>query len=108
MPHFALLVYERAPGGFADLPADVLAAHGQVEARITASGGALVAGYATRSDQDTYTLRDRSVAQGPFAPADASLAGLLVVDARDLEHAVHIADYIPTLDGGVEVRPLLG
>jgi hypothetical protein len=31
-----------------------------------------------------------------------------VIEARDLDHAIALAKLTPVVDGGVEVRPLLG
>lgn len=109
MPHYAILIYEReTPGGMADLPPEVLAAHGRVEALITASGGTLIAGYATEPDSMTRSRRGPVVTDGPFVTGEQAMAGFLVVEARDLGHAVEIGGFVPVLDGGVEVRPLLG
>jgi hypothetical protein len=31
-----------------------------------------------------------------------------VIEARDLDHAIALAKLTPVMDGGVEVRPLIG
>jgi hypothetical protein len=36
------------------------------------------------------------------------LAGVFVIEARDLDHALALAKLTPIMDGGVEVRPLIG
>ena len=36
------------------------------------------------------------------------LGGIFVIEARDLDHALALAQLTPIVDGGVEVRPLLG
>jgi PII-like signaling protein len=36
------------------------------------------------------------------------LAGATVIEARDLDHALELARMVPIVEGGVEVRPLLG
>ena len=33
---------------------------------------------------------------------------MFVIEARDLDHALALAKLTPIVDGGVEVRPLLG
>ncbi len=33
---------------------------------------------------------------------------MFVIEARDLDHAIALARLTPIMDGGVEVRPLLG
>ncbi|QRP48183.1 YciI family protein [Amycolatopsis sp. FDAARGOS 1241] len=109
MPHYAILIYEReTPGGVADLPPEVLEAHARVESRIADTGGALIAGYATEPSAKTRSLRGSAVTEGPFAVSPEAMAGFFIVEARDLDHAVQIGTFVPVLDGGVEVRPLLG
>ena len=36
------------------------------------------------------------------------LSGIFVIEARDLDHALELARMTPIVDGGVEVRPLIG
>jgi hypothetical protein len=36
------------------------------------------------------------------------LAGVFVIEARDLDHALDLARMTPIAQGGVEVRPLVG
>ena len=45
---------------------------------------------------------------GPFIETKEVLAGVFVIEARDLDHALALAKMTPIVDGGVEVRPLLG
>jgi hypothetical protein len=45
---------------------------------------------------------------GPFVETKEALAGLIVLEARDLDHAIELARLTPIAHGGVEVRPLLG
>lgn len=54
--------------------------------------------------QDGHTL----TTDGPFLETKEVLAGVTVIDARDLDHAVALAKLTPIVDGGVEVRPLIG
>ena len=35
-------------------------------------------------------------------------SGVYLIEARDLDHALELAKMTPIVDGGVEVRPLLG
>jgi hypothetical protein len=50
----------------------------------------------------------RDVTDGPYVEAKDLVLGFLVVEARDLAHAVELARGCPMLDGGgnVEVRPV--
>lgn len=48
-----------------------------------------------------------SVTDGPFAETKEQLAGFYLVEARDLNEAIHIAAKIPPArEGSVEVRPV--
>lgn len=50
----------------------------------------------------------RSTSDGPFAETKEQLGGYYLIEARDLEEAIHLAGRIPGARlGSVEVRPLL-
>jgi hypothetical protein len=50
----------------------------------------------------------RLVTDGPFAETHEQLGGYFIVEARDLDDALHIASRIPAArKGTVEVRPVL-
>jgi hypothetical protein len=109
MSQFAILIFERElPGGMADMPPEVLEAHGQVEGKVKASGGSIVHAHATQPSNTAKAVRGPDVTDGPFAAGEQTLSGFFVVEARDIDHAVEIAGFVPIMDGGVEVRPLLG
>lgn len=52
--------------------------------------------------------KQKSVHDGPYAEAKDVVGGYMVIDARDLPHAVEISKGCPILDvgGSVEVRPI--
>jgi hypothetical protein len=55
-------------------------------------------------------IRDtkRSVIDGPFAETREQLGGYFLVDAKDLDDALRIADRIPAAKKGtIEIRPLM-
>ena len=61
--------------------------------------------------QTATTLRVRngkvSISDGPFAETNEQLAGFYLVEARDLNEAIHIASQIPPARvGSIEVRPV--
>jgi hypothetical protein len=58
----------------------------------------------------TVRMRDgrRHVTDGPFIETKEAMAGIFVLEARDLDHALALAALTPIVDGGVEVRPLTG
>ena len=54
------------------------------------------------------TIRAGSVTDGPYIEAKDIVLGFLVIEARDLAHAVDLSRGCPMLagDGSVEVRPV--
>ena len=105
MAKYAILIYERvAPE---DLPPEVMEAHGAVPAQVAALGGKEVAGLALEPSATATSIRGGVVTDGPFIETKEVLAGLTVIEARDLDHALAIAKLTPIVDGGVEVRPLI-
>lgn len=106
MPQYAVLIYERT--AVEDLPPEVMEAHGALPGRIAAEGGKEVAGLALEEPGTATSIRDGVVTDGPFIETKEILAGVFVIEARDLDHAVTLAKMTPIVDGGVEVRPLLG
>jgi hypothetical protein len=106
MPQYAVMIFERvAPE---DLPPEVTQAHGRLPERIAEQGGREVAGMALQPNETAISIRGGVVTDGPFLETKEVLAGVTVIDARDLDHAVALAKLTPIVDGGVEVRPLIG
>jgi hypothetical protein len=106
MTQYAVLIYERvAPE---DLPPEVMEAHGQLPQQIAEQGGREVAGMALQPNETATSIRGGVVTDGPFIETKEVLAGIFVIEARDLDHALALAKLTPIADGGVEVRPLLG
>ena len=50
---------------------------------------------------------DLVLTDGPFIESKEAIAGVFVLEARDLDHALALAKLTPIVDGGVEVRPLV-
>lgn len=72
--------------------------------------GYFVGGEALQSARNAITLRYRngkvSVTDGPFAETKEQLGGLLVLEARDLNHAIQLIAKHPGVRGGpFEIRP---
>lgn len=106
MAQYAVLIYERvAPE---DLPPEVMEAHARLPGRIAEQGGREVAGMALEPSETATSIRGGLVTDGPFIETKEVLAGVFVIEARDLDHALALAKMTPVVDGGVEVRPLLG
>jgi hypothetical protein len=108
MARYAVMMFEReTPGGVADIPPDVMAAHMSLPDRVREAGGRIHAGLALEQTATATTIRDDVVTDGPFIESKEALAGLFILEARDLDHALALARMTPIVSGGVEVRPLL-
>jgi hypothetical protein len=109
MPQYAILLFEReTPGGVADIPPEVMEAHGRVPQQVEELGAKIVAAFATQPTDTATTIRGDVVTDGPFIESKEAMAGFFVVEAKDLDQALAIGKLVPVMDGGVEVRPLLG
>ena len=106
MPQYAVLLYENVPPD--DLPPEVQAAHGAMPGRVAEAGGRILAGMALHESSTATAIRGDLLTDGPFIETKEELAGVFVIEARDLDHAVALAKMTPVVDGGVEVRPLIG
>ena len=74
--------------------------------------GNLLAAHALDQVRTAKTLRTRDgnvlVTDGPFAETKEQIAGFVVIEAKDLDEAIHLASRIPPARlGGVEVRPII-
>ena len=74
--------------------------------------GILLAAEALESSSTARTVRVRSgkasITDGPFAETKEQVAGFILVEARDVAHALDIAAEIPLARiGAVEVRPVM-
>jgi hypothetical protein len=109
MAQYAVMIFEReTPGGVEDIPPEVLEAHGALPDRIAEAGGKVVAGMALEQSGTATSIRGGVLTDGPFVESKEAIAGVFVIEARDLDHALELARMTPIMDGGVEVRPLLG
>jgi hypothetical protein len=106
MPEYAVLIYERVPP--AELPPEVMAGHGALPEKIAEAGGRTIAGLALEQPSTATSIRDGALTDGPFIETKEVLGGIFLIEARDLDHALELAKMTPIVDGGVEVRPLLG
>ena len=106
MTTYAVMIFERVPP--AELPADVMRRHGELPDRIAEQGGRTIAGLALEAPDTATSIRDGAVTDGPFIETKEVLGGIFMIEARDLDHAIALAKLTPIVDGGVEVRPLVG
>jgi hypothetical protein len=105
MAQYAVLIFERKN---TELPPEILEAHMRLPGRIAEHGGRIVAGMALEGPETATAIHGDLVTDGPFIETKEALAGVFVIEARDLDHALALARLTPILDGGVEVRPLAG
>jgi hypothetical protein len=92
-----------------EMPSEELEAHNRYAAQIEKLGGTIVSGQALQPSTTATSIRGDVVTDGPFVESKEVLGGFTVIEARDLDHALEIAQLSPaTRRGGVEVRPLLG
>jgi hypothetical protein len=109
MAQYAVLIFERGtPGGVADIPPEAMRARMELDGRIAEQGGRIVAGMALEQTATATTIRGDLVTDGPFIETKEALAGVIVLEARDLDHALALAKLAASVHGAVEVRPLIG
>ncbi len=109
MAQYAVLIFEReAPNGVVDIPPEIMEGHLNLPERIAEHGGRVVAGLALEPNATATSIRGDLVTDGPFIETKEALAGVFVIEARDLDHALALARMTPVVSGGVEVRPLIG
>jgi hypothetical protein len=106
MARYAVLMFERVPP--AELPPEVMAAHGALPDRIAEAGGKVIAGLAIEGPDTATTIQGETLTDGPFIETKEAMGGLFIIEARDLDHALKLAAMTPIVDGAVEVRPLIG
>lgn len=108
LTQYVVLIYEHeTPNWPDDLPPEIMQANEELDARIAELGGRVVAGLALQPSGTATAIRGGVLTDGPFIETKEALAGLYVLEARDLDHAIALAAMTPVADGGVEVRPLL-
>jgi len=75
------------------------------------NSGQCLASEALQSVQTATTVRVRNdsitITDGPFAETKEQLSGFYMIDAKDLDDAIHIASNIPPAKvGSIEIRPI--
>ena len=106
MAQYLVLIYEdeaawAAGGPAAEAASKAHAEFGQKHADVLLGGNAL------QPTSTATTIRDGVVTDGPFAETKEALGGYYLIEADDLDQALAIAKEVPTLAGGIEVRPVL-
>ena len=108
MARYVVLIYEQpTPDWPDDLPDEVMQGNLELDGRIADAGGRVVAGLGLHPGGTATAIRNGVLSDGPFIETKEGLAGLYILEARDLDHALSLAAMTPVAAGGVEVRPLL-
>jgi hypothetical protein len=106
MAQYLVLIYEDEAAWAAGGPAAEAVSRAHVEFG-QAHGGAVLGGNALQPTSTATTIRDGVVTDGPFAETKEALGGYYLIEADDLDQALAVAKEVPTLAGGIEVRPVL-
>lgn len=107
MPQYAVFMYEQeTPNGADDIPQEVMDAHAALPDRVAEQGGRIYAGLAFEPIGSSTSVRDDVVTDGPFIESKEAIAGIFLLEADDLDHALALAKLTPIMAGGIEVRPL--
>lgn len=74
-------------------------------------GGHFLAAQALESVSSAKTLRVQNgrllITDGPFAETREQIGGFILIEAKDMDEAMHLASKIPAIRlGAVEVRPV--
>ena len=105
---YVVLIYEHeTPNWPDDMPAEVMEAAEAFDGWVAEQGGRMVAGLALQPSGTATAVGGGVVTDGPFIETKEALAGLYVIEARDLDHAIALAGKTPVANGGIEVRPLI-
>jgi hypothetical protein len=110
MAEYLILIFDDEAAWAAAPPEEydrMLAAHNRFQEQAVELGGKLVNSSALQPSTTATSIRGDVVTDGPFAETKEALGGYYLVDAQDLDQALAIAKLVPTLKGGVEVRPVM-
>ena len=98
MTQYMILIYE-SEAGYATAPPDVwqtaMEAHGRFAEQVGAQGGKILGGDALQPTATATSIRGDVVTDGPFAETKEALGGFYLIEARDLDHALAIAQALP-------------
>ena len=111
MAKYLILIYGDEQRWAAMSPAEQQAHDAAHRAFRAAAGPAVVGGEQLDGSATATAMRagdgGLTVTDGPFLETKEVLGGVFVIEARDLDQAIAIAKLTPTVDGGVEVVPLI-
>jgi hypothetical protein len=112
MSQYVILIYENE-SAYADADAETVSGiHKGHQVFAEKRGASIRAGEALQPVSTATSLRREpsggfAVTDGAFAETKEALGGFYLIEAADLDEALAAAREIPTIDGGVEVRPVM-
>lgn len=112
MQYLCLIYYdEKAFGGWPQASRDAIRSEAEALVLGLIRERKFAGGEALESTRAAVTLRNRHgdvvVTDGPFAETKEQLAGVLLIDAANLDEAIGVAARVPAARfGSVEVRPV--
>src|SRR6195952_3743985 len=111
MSQFVILIYDLESRWAAATPEDynrVMEGHNKFgEGNDDVLGGKALEHTGTATTVRPDGNGEFTVTDGPFAETKEALGGYYLVDAPDLDAAIELAKQIPTVAGGLEVRPIM-
>lgn len=109
MSQYAILIYED-PAFYETMPPEgfgaVVEAHSVFTKQVVEHGGSITGGDALKPVTTATKIKAGAVTDGPFVESKEVLLGYYTVEARDLDHAIELAQLVPAGGGGVELRPI--
>lgn len=107
---YTILIYDTASNANPNTP-DVMAAH-FAYGDLLVKAGVMRGGQGLQPHHTAKSLRlkqgQRVVHDGPFADTKEQLGGFYIVEAKDIDEALHWARQCPvSAEGGIEVRETL-
>ena len=112
MANYLVMIYDNEANWAAANEDDVAEMHRQHGEFAKANGHALRGGARLADSSAATSIRKGSngeiaVTDGTFAETKEVLGGYYVIEADDFDQALAIARQIPTLAGGIELRPIV-
>lgn len=112
MANYLVMIYDNEANWAAANEDDVAEMHRQHGEFAKANGHALRGGARLADSGAATSIRrgtngDIAVTDGTFAETKEVLGGYYVIEADDFDQALAIARQVPTLAGGIELRPII-
>ena len=110
MSQYLILIYENESAYENPAPelwASMMDAHNAFAKAVEDLGATILGVNALQPTATATSVRGGAITDGPFVETKEALGGYYLVEARDLDQALHIAKLCPAPNGGVELRPIM-